>query len=250
MTAVLEPVGAVASRSIPSLEAHEPPEVRGPRPRRRAAARVERRHRRRARDVRRSARVTCARGDVARREHVGHDPRRDRGDAARRRRDPHPLLDRAAGRLLARRGPPARRRHDGAVRPTTSPASTSTLAGGGHLHAARPLPRLAAPLARGAAPRRDRCSTTSPRYGEPIRYRHAPGPVAARRVPADLRHRAGQRGDAERVAAVHARARRRPRAARRHDRADPAARRRVVARSARDAVPRALPRARRDRRTT
>ena len=35
-------------------------------------------------------------------------------------------------------------------------------------------------------------------YGEPIRYRHAPDPWPLERVPADLRHRAGQRGDAER----------------------------------------------------
>ena len=68
--------------------------------------------------------------------------------------------------------------------------------------------------------------------------------MAAECVPADLRHRAGQRGDAERGAPVHRRARRRPRAARRHDRADPLAHGRVVARSARDALPRALPSAR------
>ena len=74
------------------------------------------------------------------------------------------------------------------------------------------------------------------------------GRVAARRVPADLRHRAGQRGDAERGAAVHRGAGARSRPARHHDRDDPAARRRVVARGARDAVPGALPGARRDRR--
>ena len=166
-----------------------------------------------------------------RRQHVGDDPRRDRGnDCPTGVRDPRPLLDRAARRPVARRGAPARRRHDRRRSIDDLAGVDVDLAGGGHLHAARTLRRLAATLARGAASARRRCSTTSSRYGEPIRYRHAPGPVAARRVPADLRRRAGERGDAERVAAVHARDRRRPRAPRRHDRADPLAHRRVLAR--------------------
>ena len=47
----------------------------------------------------------------ARREHLGDRPGRDLGDAARTAHGPRPLLDRAARRTVARRGPAARRRH-------------------------------------------------------------------------------------------------------------------------------------------
>ena len=83
-------------------------------------------------------------------------------------------------------------------------------------------------------------------HGEPIRYRHAPGPG---RIDAYQQIFGTEPGSAEMPSA----ARRSPRSscsssrAGRHDRDDPPARRGLVARGARDAVPRALPRARRHR---
>ncbi len=80
------------------------------------------------------------------------------------------------------------------------------------------------------------------RFGEPIRYQHAPGKWPLERVPTDLRRRAGERRDAERVSSVHGGDRRRSRAPGRDDRADPVAHGRVVVGGSRDAVSRALPR--------
>ncbi len=173
-----------------------------------------------------------------RREHLGDRARRGRGDDTRRHRDPRSTSRPScrAGCGSSRPGNPSatRRRHS----MTTSPGDIE-LAGGGHLallerFAGSRRLWLAAPhLARhGARP------PVPVRRADPLPARARS--VAARRVPADLRRRARQRGDAERVAAVHARDRRRPRATRRRDRADPAAHRSVVARRRRDAVPRAL----------
>ena len=181
------------------------------------------------------------------REHLGDDPRRDRRHAARRSRRPHPLLHRAARRPLARRSARAGRRHDVRRSSTTSPASTSR------------SPAAVSCICSNGSPARSGLWLASPhlassvldhlaalRRTDPLQARARQ--LAAARVPADLRRRAGQRGDAERVAPVHRRARRRPRAPRHHDRADPLAHGRLVARSARDAVSRALPRHRRHRR--
>ena len=118
--------------------------------------------RRRARHVRRSRRVP-ARRRRARREHVGDDPRRDRRGAARRLADPCPLLDRAARRLLAGRGP---------RRPTASTTVpfaddltgvTVDLAGGGHVDMLDRFGGLAAAVARGRPPAPGRRPSTSTR---------------------------------------------------------------------------------------
>ena len=79
--------------------------------------------------------------------------------------------------------------------------------------------------------------------GRPIRYSYVPARLAARRLPDRVRHRTGQRRDAERGAAVHRRDRHPPRQPRRRRRPDRPAHRRVVARRARASLPRALPRA-------
>ena len=246
MTAVLErPVSALAIPLDPSLEAHEPPEARG--------------------IGRGDVRLLVSHGDTD----VAHATFADL--AAHLRAGDALVVNTSATIPAAIDGGRARRRsrcastsppscpagsgwsrprlpgrqHDGSVR--RRPRRHRRRARGRRSPApARPLRRLAAAVARGAARAPDRARPPrAPRRADPLPARARR--LAARRVPADLRHRAGQRGDAERGAAVHARARRRPRAPRRHDHADPVARGRVVARSARDAVPRALPRARRPR---
>ncbi len=188
-------------------------------------------------------------GRPHRREHVGDHPRRDRRPRARRARGAHPLLDRAARRALARRGTAAGRRHDRRRSTTTSPGRRHAR-GGGHLHAARALRRLAAAVARVAASARHGARPPAPGSASRSATATHRAPGRSRAYQQIFGTEPGQRGDAERVAPVHARARRRPRAARRHDRADPPAHRRVVARRQRDAVPRALPRARRRPRTS
>ena len=84
-----------------------------------------------------------------------------------------------------------------------------------------------------------------PREADPLSPRAER--TAARRLPDRLRGRSRQRGDAERGPPVHGRARRGAGCTRSAHRAGDAARRRVVARARREPVPRALPRAGRDR---
>ena len=113
-----------------------------------------------------------------------------------------------------------RRPRDGTHRPAAlddlAGVDVELLAGGGHVAPARAVRRLAAAVARDARRSRATGPRLPRRHGRPIRYRHVPRDWPLERVPADLRHGAGQRRDAERVPAVHRRGRRRPRRARRH----------------------------------
>ena len=166
----------------------------------------------------------------------------------RRARVARPLLHRAARRAVARRGRAARPASTTAPFAGDLTGADIALAGGGRVHL---LDRFGDSqrlwLATPHLAHRP-CSTTSPRHGEPIRYRHAPGPW-----PLDAYQQIFGRepGSAEMPSAA------RPFTpelvvdlVRRGVTIVPIllARRRVVARSARDAVPRALPRARRHRR--
>ena len=84
-----------------------------------------------------------------------------------------------------------------------------------------------------------------PRPADPVRLRRAA--VAAQRLPERVRRRAGQRRDAERRAAVHARGHHPPGGQGRRRHADRAAHRRGLARGRRAALPGAGPGARRRR---
>ncbi len=244
MTAVIEQSALVAPLDA-AHEASEPPEVRG---RDRSDVRLLVSHgveRGRARDVRGSPRLAAPRRRAGR-EHVGHDPRGDRRRAPGRHRDPRALLDGDARWLLARRGAPAGTGEHRPVRRRPRPASTSPWP------AAATSPCSIACRARSGCGSRRRTSVCRvveylTHHGEPIRYRHAPGPWPLRAYQQIF---GTEPGSAEMPSAA------RPftaalvlELARRGvtDRDDPAARRRVVPRSARDAVPGALPRSRRDR---
>ena len=100
MTAVLEP-SALAIPLDVSLEAHEPPEVRGS-----GRDDVRLLVSNGATDVEhatfRDLPRRFARRRRARREQLGDDPRGDRGHVARRARGACPLLHGAAGRRVAR----------------------------------------------------------------------------------------------------------------------------------------------------
>ena len=154
--------------------------------------------------VRRPARVAAARRR-RRREHLGDDPGRDRRDAARRRRrsasTSRPRCP-AGFWLVEARAPVGRQRPS---------RCTDDLTGADvharrrrPAHAARPAPRVAAALARVAAPRRAGARPPRPRTASRSATATRPATWPTRRVPADLRHRAGERGDAERGPAVHA----------------------------------------------
>ena len=207
MTAVLEQ-SALAIPLDPSLEAHEPPEVWG-----------------RGRD---DVRLLVSNGDTdvehvtfrdlprmlragdARREHVGDDPGRDRRHAARRPRcaSTSPPRCPAASGSSKRASRSATRRSRSS---TTSPAPTSR-----SRVAATCTSSSGSPIRAGCGSRRRistrACSSTWPVTAS--RFATSTRPASGRSsVPADLRRRAGQRGDAERVASVHGRDRRRPRAA-------------------------------------
>ena len=116
-----------------------------------------------ARDVRRSAARICSAGDVARREHVGDDPGRDRGDRC-------PTAPRCAS--TSRPSCPAgcwlveaRRPIGGTTAPFTDDLTGADIDARGRRSRApaRPLRRLAAAVARVARTSARRCSTTSPR---------------------------------------------------------------------------------------
>ena len=163
-------------------------------------------------------------GDLRRREHVGDHRRAAIDGRCRDGRDVriHFSTELPGGLWLVE----ARSRSTAPPRrsTTTSPASTSRSTAA---VTCTLLERFADSSGCGSRRRisRDRSSITSPSSASPSATAHAPGTVAAERVPADLRRRARQRRDAERVSPVHGRARRRPRAAWRRHRADPPAHR-------------------------
>ena len=203
-------------------EAHEPPEARGRRPRRGAAAGLA--GRRRA--GRTPASPTCPTlldaGDLARRQHVGDGPRRARRHAPTGEPVVVHFSDRAARRPLAGRGAPARRRrqHRAAAlvdrdrrRRRAAPAAAASQL----LAPFAGSPRLW--LATLARRRRRRLDGTCAAHGRPIRYRYVPARLAARRVPDRLRREPGSAEMPSAAPAVHARGRHRPRPPRRRHRA-------------------------------
>ena len=232
----------------PRWRPHEPPEARGLAARRRAPARRRARRRHdRARALRRPPGVPARPGDL--------------------------LVVNTSATLPAAIDAHARRRHPARVHfATRAPYAPSAAGGCVELRSAGGASPVGAARA-GRAPRARRRRARRPRRA--LRGRHAPVAgarstpaaaarppgaataarsatatsrrVAARRLPDGLRARARQRGDAERGAAVHGRARHPPGRRRRPHRAGHAAHRRLVARGPRAALPRALRRARRHR---
>ena len=128
--------------------------------------------------------------------HAARGTARPQGRRQRRRSAPlHPRPDEPrslGGRGAARRAPrpgaraetldAARRRH---ARRCSRPTSSPTACGSRRLDLPEPL------------------LDYLDRHGAPIRYAHEPDAAPARRPPDDLRHRARQRGDAERRPPVH-----------------------------------------------
>ena len=120
------------------------------------------------------------------------------------------------------------------------------LPGGAHAELARALRRQRPTRRRALRARRAaRGLPSPPRAADPVRLR--PRAVAARRLPDRLRARARERRDAERRPAVHGGARDGARRARSTHRTRHPAHGRLLARARRAALPRALPRAGRDR---
>ena len=113
MTATLE--SSLSLPLDPSLEAHEPAEVRG-RGRDDVKLLVSDGADRVVHTTFRDLPDPPSSGRPRRREHVGDRRRGRRRPSARRTRRAHPLLDRAPGRAVARRGTTAGRRHHGRPR--------------------------------------------------------------------------------------------------------------------------------------